>query len=61
MRLIVKPDCTVQASKIPIETIIKDSYLENPSNTSLRWNLNFINYTATVPIDSEYFTSGSGF
>ena len=55
MKLLAEPGCTIQKSEIPIEKIIYDSYLEFPSNNdkTQRWNITFIDGTATIPLDSE--------
>ena len=56
MKLIAKKDCKVQRSRVPIETIIEESYLANPSNASQRLNITFTNYTATVPLQARFLT-----
>ena len=50
MKLIAEPNCEVQSTKTPIETIIKESYLANPLNETKRLNITFDNNTAIIPL-----------
>ena len=50
MELIAEPNCKVQSTKTPIETIIESSYLANPLNETKRLNITFDNNTAIIPL-----------